>query len=151
MDEKIELTGSELKQLLNQRREEVRKKDSTDERIEITKLKEARIRIANIMTESQVVNLIYDFVKSKKKSLDFAGGDIAKHPGPDDSYRRELIKIGQRTIKDEQGENLKDLMHGKIEFNPAQESPRCSICKRAIKSGSYVRYENGVPIHRSCA
>ena len=100
MDEKIELTGSELKQLLNQRREEVRKKDSTDERIEITKLKEARIRIANIMTESQVVNLIYDFVKSKKKSLDFAGGDIAKHPGPDDSYRRELIKIGLTMVQE---------------------------------------------------
>src|SRR3990172_2030063 len=100
MDEKIELRGSELKQLLNQRREEVRKKDSTDERIEITKLKEARIRIANIMTESQVVNLIYDFVKSKKKSLDFAGGDIAKHPGPDDSYRRELIKIGLTMVQE---------------------------------------------------
>ena len=100
MDEKIELTGSELKQLLNQRREEVRKKDSTDERIEITKLKEARIRIANIMTESQVVNLIYDFIKSKKKSLDFAGGDIAKHPGPDDSYRRELIKIGLTMVQE---------------------------------------------------
>ena len=100
MDEKIELTGSELKQLLNQRREEVRKKESTDERIEITKLKEARIRIANIMTESQVVNLIYDFVKSKKKSLDFAGGDIAKHPGPDDSYRRELIKIGLTMVQE---------------------------------------------------
>src|SRR3972149_10432447 len=82
------------------RREEVRKKDSTDERIEITKLKEARIRIANIMTESQVVNLIYDFVKSKKKSLDFAGGDIAKHPGPDDSYRRELIKIGLTMVQE---------------------------------------------------
>ena len=100
MDEKIELTGSELKQLLNQRREEVRKKESTDERIEITKLKEARIRIANIMTESQVVNLIYDFVKSKKKTLDFLGGDITKHPGPDDSYRRELIKIGLTMVQE---------------------------------------------------
>jgi len=61
------------------------------------------------------------------------------------------MKIDQRITKGEQGEDSKELMHGKIEFNPAQESPRCSICKRAIKSGSYVRYENGVPIHRSCA
>ena len=45
----------------------------------------------------------------------------------------------------------KEIMQGRIEFNPGQESYRCSACQLSIKSGNYVYYQNGTIQHRKCA
>ena len=50
------LTGSQLKQIMNQQIEDTRKRDTEAERIELRKFKEARARIANIISESQVIS-----------------------------------------------------------------------------------------------
>ena len=88
------LTGSQLKQIMNQQIEDTRKRDTEAERIELRKFKEARARIANIISESQVIDLIYKYTKAQKQSLELTISDITKVPDPNTMYIREGMKIG---------------------------------------------------------
>ena len=94
MSEDEGIVGSQIKQFLNQKAQELSEKADTAQILDLKRRKEAVIRIARIMSESDVINMIYEFTKSEYRKIETEASNPDKLPEPNKLYVLMGMKAG---------------------------------------------------------